>query len=217
MNTLASIPRHFLRLYTSRSRQCKLGYDTSAACDSYQLGETIRFLTHKNLLHLTDFGPESVYEVPDHCKLHLEDVVATLRQFPSYQIDNHHKNCGLRIRILPILEYVQTMLASSAVAITSTAWKKREETAWVYFNNGDGDEVTRTVECDEKKKKCFRFTRAVSGDQRLRYEGALAAEKMARELFTAGEWDWTAEDGVMGEQGFPGEFRPLGLGRERRL
>ena len=31
-------------------------------------------------------------------------------------------------------------------------------------------------------------------DQRLRYEGALAADRMAKALFTADEWDWTAED-----------------------
>ncbi|KAJ2893588.1 hypothetical protein MKZ38_008437 [Zalerion maritima] len=214
MNTMSSILRHFLTLYTSRgTQQCKLGYDSSAACDSYQLGEMIRFFTNKNLLHLTDFGPASAYNIPDSCQLNVEEMIATLRQFPGYQIDNHHTNCGLRIRLMPILEYIQTMLSASAVAISSTAWKKeRKTTAW-------SDEVNEFEDDrhdgDDGKQKTFKFTRSVAGDQRLRYEGAMAAEKMARELFTAEDWDWTPDDNVSSSSSFPGEFRPLGFKQDR--
>jgi hypothetical protein len=44
LETINSLQAHFLRLYTSGERQCKLGYDTSLQCDSFQLGEMVRFL-----------------------------------------------------------------------------------------------------------------------------------------------------------------------------
>lgn len=90
LSVLASIPRHFLRLYIVRppqtrsiitssagvgasftsnaasalqaaaqGRQCKMGYESSMSCDSYQLGEMIRFLCTKGLLSLVDFSPMS--------------------------------------------------------------------------------------------------------------------------------------------------------------
>ncbi|KAK3392341.1 hypothetical protein B0T20DRAFT_54098 [Sordaria brevicollis] len=90
LSVLASIPRHFLRLYIVRppqtrsittssagigasftsnaafamqaaaqGRQCKLGYESSMSCDSYQLGEMVRFLCTKGLLSLVDFSPMS--------------------------------------------------------------------------------------------------------------------------------------------------------------
>ncbi|KAK3949310.1 hypothetical protein QBC32DRAFT_349521 [Pseudoneurospora amorphoporcata] len=90
LSVLASIPRHFLRLYIVRppqtrsintssagigasftsnaasalqaaaqGRQCKLGYESSMSCDSYQLGEMIRFLCTKGLFALVDFSPMS--------------------------------------------------------------------------------------------------------------------------------------------------------------
>ncbi|KAL1598915.1 hypothetical protein SLS60_008060 [Paraconiothyrium brasiliense] len=39
LETINSLQSHFLKLYTSGERQCKLGYDTSIQCDSFQLGE----------------------------------------------------------------------------------------------------------------------------------------------------------------------------------
>lgn len=38
LDAVLSLQDHLLSLYTSRSRQCKLGYDTSPQCDSFQLG-----------------------------------------------------------------------------------------------------------------------------------------------------------------------------------
>ncbi|KAI7068001.1 hypothetical protein KC339_g15177 [Hortaea werneckii] len=39
LETIQSLQSYFLRLYASRDRQCRLGYDSSPQCDSFQLGE----------------------------------------------------------------------------------------------------------------------------------------------------------------------------------
>jgi hypothetical protein len=193
LNCVASIQRHFLSLYASRgggaARQCKLGYDSSAACDSFQLGQMLRFLMAKNLLFLADFSPASFDAIPaaDHLDVDA-DILAVLKQCPNYQIDKHHTNCGLRIRIDPIIDHVRAMLSANVVALSLQGWKKdRTGTSWA------GEAASRDTESKDSTPRTFAFTRAIANDQRLRYEGAMYADKIAKQLFTADAWDWTPE------------------------
>ncbi|RYP65670.1 hypothetical protein DL769_006249 [Monosporascus sp. CRB-8-3] len=196
LNTIASIQRHFLSLYASRSggRQCKLGYDSSAACDSYQLGEMLKFLTHKNLLFLVDFSPRSLFDAVPDCALvpvvvENGGLLAALRQCPGYQVDKHHFNCGLRTRLLPILDFVQGLLSAGSVPVAAPAWRRdRAAAAWMPPETDDRGAAR------DPDPRPFRFTRLMLGDQRLRFENALGADKFAREVFTASSWNWTAED-----------------------
>jgi hypothetical protein len=177
LSTLSSLISHFLALYTSRERQCKQFYDSSAACDSYQLGEMIKFLTHKGLLKLT--SPLSTYdECPDVYGGEIENLITILRQCPAYQIDQNHGHCGLRARIIPALDYIQAML-SSHIGISGRGWKSdRPNNSWATGEVGEA----------------FRFTRSVAGDQRLKTEGYLMADRHAKALFTVGRWDWSPEE-----------------------
>ncbi|KAL2156829.1 hypothetical protein VTH06DRAFT_4223, partial [Thermothelomyces fergusii] len=186
---------HFLGLYTSRDRQCKLGYDSSASCDSFQLGEMVKFLAGRGLLALADFAaaPARPPAGCDPAAVDVGAVLAALKQCPSYQVDKHHTNCGLRTRVLPVVEFVQAMLSSNVVSISRQAWaKSRQETAW--SPEGRGEREGEGEGQGRREKRVFRFTRSLATDSRLRYEGAMAADRMARELFTADEWDWTAEE-----------------------
>ncbi|KAI0422547.1 hypothetical protein F5X98DRAFT_156020 [Xylaria grammica] len=192
LNTLASVPRHFLMLYTSSrsARQCKLGYDSSVACDSYQLGEMFKFLTNKGLLFLADFSPASLDAITDTALLPVDHILATLRQCPAYQIDKNHTNCGLRTRLLPILDFIQALLSANSIPISRAAWKNgRVAHAWM-----PGEPDTNIDTCRDEAARPFRFTRALAGDPRLRFENPMGADKLARDVFTATSWDWTAED-----------------------
>lgn len=83
MTALSSIPAHFLELYTHRTRnglrQCKLGYDSSSACDSFQLGEMVKFLVSKNLLSLVTFSP-SYPDERDFAAVDVHSLLAALKQ-----------------------------------------------------------------------------------------------------------------------------------------
>ncbi|KAK3387603.1 hypothetical protein B0H63DRAFT_470490 [Podospora didyma] len=184
LNTIASIQRHFLQLYTSRTRQCKLGYESSSSCDSYQLGEMVKFLVGRDLLQLVDFSTNSFGEIKDHSTVEIGQIIVTLRQCSGYQIDKNHTNCGLRIRLLPILDYIQSMLSSNIISISRPTWKKdRDSVSW--FPSEEVD--------DHSEPTVFRFTRSTAMDQRFRFEGAMATDRLARTLFTADQWDWTPE------------------------
>jgi hypothetical protein len=211
LSTLASIIGHFLRLYSSRTRQCKLGYDSSAACDSFQLGEMVKFFSAKNLLFLVDFSPSSQESIKDFAAVDVSSILAALRQSPHYQIDKNHTNCGLRSKITPILEYVQVMLSSNVVGVNLQAWKKEPKAStWITASGrpaaadrsklGPKKEFTVGAAGGDSRSpgidKVFRFTRSLAQDQRLRYEGAMAADRMALDLFMAEGWDWTPEDDI---------------------
>lgn len=209
LRTLASIPSHFLTLYTTRSRGstrlCKLGYDSSSACDSFQLGEMVKFLVSKNLLFLTNFSSSSLEHVKDFAAVDVNSILTALKQCPNYQVDRNHTNCGMRTRLMPILEYVTSMLSATVVSVSLTGWKEdRKKVSWIKpdkdergennfgrkrdFIVGDENGENRTI-----KGKVFLFTRSVALDQRLRYEGVMAADRMSKELFTSDSWDWTPE------------------------
>lgn len=186
LNTIASVQRHFLDLYCSKERQCKLGYDSSGACDSFQLGQMLKFLVSKNLLFLVDYTSPSLEAVPDGAMINIDDLLNTLKQCPNYQIDKHHTNCGLKIRMDPIMDYIRTMLSASGTSIAHADWKKRRsEVSWTQLRD-------RRLREDEEEVK-FVFTRAVASDQRLRYEAAMYTDRLSKGLFTASSWDWTPE------------------------
>ncbi|KAK1245251.1 hypothetical protein MKX08_004880 [Trichoderma sp. CBMAI-0020] len=186
LNTIASVQRHFLNLYCSKERQCKLGYDSSGACDSFQLGQMLKFLVSKNLLFLVDYTSPSLEAVPDGAMINIDDLLNTLKQCPNYQIDKHHTNCGLKIRMDPIIDYIRTMLSASGTSIAHADWKKRRsEVSWTQLRD-------RRLREDEEEVK-FVFTRAVASDQRLRYEAAMYTDRLSKGLFTASSWDWTPE------------------------
>lgn len=249
-------------------RQCKLGYDSSSACDSFQLGEMVKFLASKNLLSLTVPFSAPAHGPPHHrhdssppgeptaagggggsssrdfAAVDVNSILAALKQCPNYQVDRHHTNCGLRTRITPVLEYVGSMLSTNVVQVAAAGWRRdRARTSWMttqaadedgagpspgsgggggkqppgkkpfVVGNGGGEAQQQQ---QQQGRRVFRFTRAVSSDQRLRYEGALAADRLARELFTATGWDWTPED-ADGPDRAEEERRHLSMPLRRKL
>nr|POE86443.1 hypothetical protein CFP56_46627 [Quercus suber] len=128
LETIQSLQSYFLALYTSRDRQCKLGYDSSAQCDSFQLGEMVRFFKKSGTLQLQG----SVFDTSEQPLPFEGDVsvlLDTLRQAPEYQIDRNHNHCGIRTRLMPLLDLVQECLQH--IGICAECWStSRDSYAW---------------------------------------------------------------------------------------
>ena len=92
LDTLQSIQTHFIKLYTLGERQCKLGYGSSIQCDSFQLGEMMRFFHRVDTFPLRGsiFNPDGTTQYQGD----IERLIDALRQCPEYQIDANHKHCG---------------------------------------------------------------------------------------------------------------------------
>ena len=174
--TLASLQQHFITLYSSpKTPQCTLGYDTSPACDSFQLGEMIRFFSRCKTLQLSSafYQPDADLDhEPRQYTGNLLDLYNTLKSCPSPQIDSNHKHCGLRSRFVPALEHIFYGLADT-IEVCGECWIKgnREHEAWTKSPAGG------VWKFNEKAK-------AAKKDPR-------SSHAAARAMFTAERWDWT--------------------------
>ncbi|KAK3671357.1 hypothetical protein LTR78_008818 [Recurvomyces mirabilis] len=169
LETIQSLQAFFLGQYTSRERQCKLGYDSSPQCDSFQLGEMVRFFTKVGMLKLQGgvFGGSDEPSEP-----YIGDVVSlldTLRQTPEYQIDRFHNHCGIRTKILPLLDLLSEAILH--IGICSECWANdRQQYAWM------------------NAKRPLLWKR---GTFSLRAQSHRSKHIVVREMFTATEREWS--------------------------
>lgn len=175
-----------MKLYTSGQRQCRLGYDSSAQCDVYQLGEMIRFFTRIGTLRLESAicGSDS----NDDYEGDIARLVDSLRQCHSYQIDSNHSHCGLRTKIIPLLDHVQGCISGNATqydaGICGECWRERRaEYAWSQAKRPVLWSIRSAPPRPGPKE-------AHSGDVCLRRHAII------RDMFMAAERDWSAADSL---------------------
>lgn len=131
LETIQSLELHFLKVYTSRDRQCRLGYDNSPQCDSFQLGEMLKFFSRIGAVQLRGAILDSDdAAVVDDFRGDLHALIDMLRQVPEYQIDSAHSHCGIRTRLVPILDTINECLLH--VGICLECWTvARDEHCWL--------------------------------------------------------------------------------------
>ncbi|KAM0711072.1 hypothetical protein Q7P35_001811 [Cladosporium inversicolor] len=118
LETIQSIQTHFLAQYSSRTRQCRLGYDTSPECDSFQFGEMVRFYLRAGTLRLENTiaglaaSSESGATAYDG-DIHL--LLDRLKQIPEYQVDRNHSHCGIRTRLVPFVDLVSAAMLQAGI------------------------------------------------------------------------------------------------------
>ena len=189
LETVNSLQLHFFKLYSSGERQCKLGYDSSLQCDSFQLGEMVRFFSKLGTLRLHS----TIYDEtePSYYTGDIDRLIESMRPCPSYQIDRNHSHCGLRVRLLPLLDLIQNLLnlesGSLDIGICSDCWKnKRKIYAWSFANRPVLWVLTghRALLPSVTSKKGHHRTPS----------SCLSRHVMVRDLFMAVGKDWTARD-----------------------
>lgn len=130
LQTIQSIQTHFLAQYSSRTRQCRLGYDTSPECDSFQFGEMVRFYLRAGTLRLenTIAGSSPPEDTAYDGDIHL--LLDRLKQIPEYQVDRNHSHCGIRTRLVPYAELVSAAMLQAGIC--GDCWSEdRHAHAWL--------------------------------------------------------------------------------------
>jgi hypothetical protein len=124
LRTIASLQSHLLGLFASRNRQCRLGYDSSPTCDSFQLGEFVKFLSRIGTLRLLpSFATsEDDDDLPIEFTGDLRVLIATLKTCPSYQVDANHAHCGPKKGLLAGLDFIERLLTDAGVGICWRCW-----------------------------------------------------------------------------------------------
>ncbi|WEW54685.1 hypothetical protein PRK78_000107 [Emydomyces testavorans] len=115
-----------------RELQCRRAYENSRACDSFHLGEMIHFFTTraktlelKSALSSPQLNSDDEYNgeheadnsrkkgimpsKPATLRLptDITAIIAALRQCPEYQIDSNHVGCGIRRRLIAVLDCIE--------------------------------------------------------------------------------------------------------------
>jgi hypothetical protein len=169
LGTIQSLEHHFLRQYTSRTRQCRFGYDSSAQCDSFQLGEMVRFFSRIGTIQLRGTIMDEE-EPPGAFAGDVHTLLDTLRQVPEYQIDTNHHHCGIRTSLVAILDTINECLLH--IGICQECWiGSRNEQSWM----------------DAKRPMLWKRQLL-----RLRTSGHHELHTNVRAVFTAVERDWGA-------------------------
>lgn len=130
LSSVQSLQSHFLAAYASRTRQCRLGYDSSPECDSFQFGEMVRFFLRSGTVALqpTIASPSADDAEPFDGDISL--LLDKLKHVPEYQVDRNHSHCGIRTRIVPLLDIIGAAIQHAGVC--GECWAERRlEHMWL--------------------------------------------------------------------------------------
>lgn len=135
LETIQSVQTHFLSQYSSRTRQCRLGYDTSPECDSFQFGEMVRFFLRAGTLQLSNIIVPSLPSTEETTPAAAYDgdiylLLDRLKQIPEYQVDRNHSHCGIRTRLVPYADLVSAAMLQAGIC--GECWAEdRFKHAWL--------------------------------------------------------------------------------------
>jgi hypothetical protein len=178
----------------------------------------VKFLVKKDLLSLVPFqaaSPEDDdYIWPEAYTGDIETLIGLLRQCPSYQINQYHGHCGLRSKILPILEYVKACIEAGVGVRFGRKKGDWLQDAWslkplannesnrkpFYVGTGHGE----LVDVSGEEAKLFDFAR-IPPKGTWALGNGLGIERAAKGLFTAERWNWIKEQG-QSESALKGNF-----------
>ncbi|KAI9673747.1 MAG: hypothetical protein M1829_003984 [Trizodia sp. TS-e1964] len=178
LETISSLQMHLLRLYTTpKHRRCKLGYDSSIACDTFQLGEILRFFTRIGTLKMQSLITGA--EASEAYAHDIEFLISELMRCPSYQIDANHSHCGMRVKLTPALEFIQGLLKTD-VGICRDCWGDGEEQySWSKMPRAGDWEFLRGS------------TAGAPARQTKDEKACKAGHRIAWAVFTASKRNWT--------------------------
>lgn len=172
LETIQSMQVFFLGQYSSRARQCRLGYDTSPECDSFQFGEMVRFFLRAGTLRLENMIITTGEEQPAPSydgDLHL--LLDRLKQVPEYQVDRNHSHCGIRTRLVPFADLI--IASMQQIGLCGDCWAEdRHSHAWL------------------SAKRPLKWRRQADGVN-LRAQDHARRHASVREFLMAGDKDWT--------------------------
>lgn len=193
--------------------QCRAGFGNGSQCDLFHLGQMTRFFALKSksiFLGSTLIDPDfSIAEVDDDdddaeqygttqstsYATPPSDIIslfASLKQYPDYQVDTSHHGCGVRRRILPVLNCIEKYILDprGLLGIDYKEWKdssKRSQIQWGSKTSRKGHIVDirfeKIVGIHVPSPKCSSVSATTSEDE-------------AKLLFTAKKRNWESYDGL---------------------
>lgn len=79
-------------------------------------------------------------------------IIASLKQFPDYQIDSNHTGCGIRRRIIPALDCIERFVCDGRGLLGVSSPRSV---------NGDGDTIQKSLSATSWTNRALRRARRV--------------------------------------------------------
>ena len=197
-------------LLQSRQFQCRGGFNNASQCDLFQLGQMIRFFSMRaktiffgSTLIDPDFSvtPEDEYTVgdsgndqPPGPRSDITAIIASIKQYPDYPIDEAHTGCGVRRRIMPALECLEKfawddrgLLGITPAVSDSPGSDSSIPLKWISW--ADLLHRKHMVDVSFARVTAVYYPSAPSKNQITR---STPQEELGRLLFTAARRDWSA-------------------------
>ncbi|KAG0158493.1 hypothetical protein PDIDSM_6008 [Penicillium digitatum] len=198
-------------LFQSRRFQCRGGFNNASQCDLFQLGQMIRFFSMRartiflgSTLIDPDFNsaPNDSDHTPGESKndqlpgppSDLTAIIASLKQYPDYAIDEAHTGCGVRRRIMPALECIEKfvwddrgLLGVTPGVSDTTVSDPLRPSKWMLWE--DFTRTKHTVDISFARVTAVYYPSAPLKNQATR---STPQEELGRLLFTAARRDWSA-------------------------
>ncbi|KAJ5089283.1 hypothetical protein N7532_007967 [Penicillium argentinense] len=194
--------------YRPPELQCRNGLANGMQCDVFHLGQMLRFFalrTKTVFLGSTLIDPDFSIEESDpdepleqntsgkaavssdEPQFAINQVIAGLKQYPDYQVDHNHVGCGIRRRLLPILDGIEKFIADNRglLGVQASLWESLETRALSAWS-GRGAPKNHTIEIRFSK-----ITRIVTPSG-ARTDQFSSQEDQARLMFTAAKYKWEA-------------------------
>jgi len=122
LETFGTLQSYMLTFYASKARKCWLGYDSSPQCDSFQLGEFVKFLARNGLLDLrasilgiSSDEADSYRSDNEEYQGDIRSLLATFRKCPAYQLDSNHGHCGPKKDLMTGLDIISNNVSKAGV------------------------------------------------------------------------------------------------------
>ena len=199
-NTGTSLGVAFSTSTQTRKFQCRAGLDNASQCDLFHLGQMTRFFSMRaktvfigSTLIDPDFGDDSETEhtneqrpssTPSDPPSDITTIIASLKQYPDYQIDPNHQACGVRRRLLPIIPCIEKYISDprSILGIDRQDWDQQPR-LWTWKGNPQNDHSV-----------AIRFAQItdIQSPSRFPLMKPVLPKDEARFLFTAKKRNWEA-------------------------
>jgi hypothetical protein len=136
--TSKAVPHH--TTHQHRVFQCRAGLGNASQCDLFHLGQMTRFFALRaksifigSTLIDPEFSPPGAEDEDDgkgqpSPGLSISSLIISLKKHPDYQIDLNHQACGVKRRLLPILDGIEkfVMDGRGMLGIVPSTWDQPE-------------------------------------------------------------------------------------------
>jgi hypothetical protein len=200
--TSKAVPHH--TTHQHRVFQCRAGLGNASQCDLFHLGQMTRFFALRaksifigSTLIDPDFSPPGAEDEDDgeeqpSPSLDISSLIVSLKKHPDYQIDLNHQACGVKRRLLPILDGIEkfVMDGRGMLGVVPSIWEQPENRQRLQWKSGAlfAEEVCiilNQISYVNIGPRGAAVTKGSSYSARL-----LSQEDHARALFTAKKRKW---------------------------